>query len=59
MMKIRKMLRDKRLIKKRDELVLQLEKEGYYQDEIADIFRLTIGRVSQIIKKVEKNNKLS
>jgi len=59
MTKRRKITRDPRLAKRRDELVCQLYEEGFFQDEIGEIFRLTFGRISQILnKKVEKNNKV-
>ena len=47
-----------RLAKKRNKLILQLSAEGFYLDEIGEIFRLSVGRVSQILKKVgkEKSN---
>lgn len=61
MRKIRRELRNPRLIKIRKKLVFQLkEKDELFNDEIADIFRVMPARISQILNepKVErKNNK--
>ena len=41
---------------RRDEIILQLHKEGFLVDEIAKVFGLTNGRVSQILnKKIKKS----
>lgn len=54
MAKIRKITRDPRLAKRRDDIVRQLHKEGYFQNEIGEIFRLTVGRINQILALKEK-----
>lgn len=40
-----------RLIEKRDELIRQLRIDGFFIDEIGEIFRLQKSRVSQILNQ--------
>ena len=55
---MRKITKNPRLVKKRDELIYQLKVDGFFYDEIGLIFRLRESRVCQIFKKVEKQKKV-
>ena len=56
---MRKITRNPRLLKRRNELILQLRGEGFFLHEIGEIFRLQKARIHQILKvaKDKKNNK--
>ena len=51
---MRKITRNIRLLKMRNKLIRQLSVEGFFIDEIGDIFRLQKARISQIVNKKER-----
>ncbi len=53
---MRKITKDPKLIKRRNEMILVLRQEGFFIDDIGLIFRLRQSRISQILKKLKKGN---
>lgn len=47
---MRQITRKPRLIKRRNEVIVQLRDEGFFIDEIGEIVRLTVGRIHQILE---------
>ena len=47
--------RSQMIIEEREKLILQAVKDGFQMFEVAKIFKITEGRISQLLKRKEDN----
>ncbi len=52
-------LRKDIIIEERDKLIRRAVKDGFYYFEVGKMFKMTEGRISQIVKAEVGNNKLN